>query len=336
MRHISIVVLVALAVAGARAQQSPPRRPTAVAECVPNAGLRLQERLDAVNAEPTRFLPKLELARCYDLSWRMGDVEPAILNALAALRVEARTRPIATAPLPAGAHLAGVELPELSRVSQAAPEYPPRAFVEGVAGLVIVEVVVDKDGKVKQARAPESVAVLDDAAIQAVKKWRFAPPHRDGQLVEAVTYVPIRFGQTRELWASDWMHVARFHFARGLPQLAEAALDQARDRAQRDYERYGEISSVTGTAGRLAVPPTRTKYVVPALPPAARSASGVVLLQLLVDRFGDVGRSVVLKSVPMLDMAAQQGVLQWKFSPAKAGGQPVSMSISTVVAFSRR
>jgi hypothetical protein len=50
----------------------------------------VQARIDAATAAPT-FLPKLELARCYDLAWRMADVEPAILNALAALRVEALT-----------------------------------------------------------------------------------------------------------------------------------------------------------------------------------------------------------------------------------------------------
>ena len=151
-------------------------------------------------------------------------------------------------------------------------------------------------------------------------------------------YFPLKFGQTRGLWASDWLQVARFHFTSGQPQLAEAALDSARDRAQRDSDRYGEISGVTGTAGRLAVPPTRLMSVPPMYPPAALRAgvSGVVSLQVLVDRFGDVGRAVVTKPVPMLDMAAQESVMRWKFMPAQANGQPVSALMSTIVTFNRR
>ena len=201
-----------------------------------------------------------------------------------------------------------------------------------------MEAVVDRDGRVKQARAAEPVPGLDEAAVQAVKKWRFTPTNRNGQLVEVLIYLPLRFGQTRDLWASDWLQVARFYFSRGLPKLAEAALDTARARAQRDYDRYGEISGVTGTAGRQAVPPTRLKWVPPMYPPSALRAgvSGAVSLQVLVDRFGDVGRVVVLKPVPMLDLAAQESVMQWKFMPAQANGQPVSASMTTIVTFNRR
>jgi TonB family protein len=122
-------------------------------------------------ASPT-FLPKLELARCYDLAWRMADVEPAILNALAALRVEVRTGQVTAAPNQAAA-VAGIDVPLPSRMTEIPPEYPAKAFLDGVTGVVIVEALIDKDGRVKQARAAESVPGLDEAAVQAVKRWRF-------------------------------------------------------------------------------------------------------------------------------------------------------------------
>jgi TonB family protein len=223
-------------------------------------------------------------------------------------------------------------------MSEVTPEYPSKAYVNGVAGLVIVEAVIDKDGRIKQARAAEPVAGLDDAAVRAVRQSRFVPTNRNGQLVEVVQYVPVRFGQTPDLWASDWLQVARFYYSRGLPQLAEGALESARARAQRDYDRYGEISGVTGTAGRMATPPTRLMSMAPVYPQEALRAgvSGVVQLQILVDRFGAVGRAVVLKSAPMLDMAALQSVLRWKFSAAQVNGQPVSTSLNTIVTFNRR
>ena len=166
----------------------------------------------------------------------------------------------------------------------------------------------------------------------------FVPTSKDGQIVEVVVYVPVKFGPARALWASDWLQVARFYFSRGLPQLAEAALETARNRAQRDYDRYGEDQRRDRTAAGRAVPPTRLQWVPPVYPPSALRAgvSGAVSLQVLVDRFGDVGRVVVVQPVPMLEMAAQEAVMRWKFVPAKSNGQPVSASMSTIVTFNRR
>ncbi len=336
-RHAAALALALFALASPTAVAQKPAVPAPDVDCRPNRPALVQARIDAVSASPALFLPKLELARCYDLAWRMADVEPAILNAQAALRVEARTSPPAPAPLPPAA-VAGIDIPPPTVMTEIRAGYPDKAFVEGVTGLVIVEAIVGKDGRVRQARAAESVPALDDAAVQAVKGWRFAPANQNGQIVEVVVYVPLRFGQTRDLWASDWLQFARFYFLRGLTRLAENALDTARNRAQRDYDRYGEISGVNGTAGRPSVPPTRLKWVPPMYPPSALRAgvSGAVSLQVLVDRFGDVGRVLVLQPVPMLDMAAQEAVMQWKFMSAQANGQPVSASMSTIVTFNRR
>ena len=336
-RHAAALVLTLAALTSPWAAAQQAVAPTPAGDCLPNRPALVQAHVDAVNASPALFLPKLELARCYDLAWRMADVEPAILNAQAAFRVEARTSPPAPAPL-APAPIAGIDVPQPAVMTEFRAGYPEKAFVGGITGLVIVEAVVGKDGRVRQARAAESVPALDEAAVQAVKNWRFAPTNQNGQIVEVVVYVPLRFGQTRDLWASDWLQFARFYFLRGLPKLAENALDTARNRAQRDYDRYGEISGVNGTAGRPSVPPTRLKWVPPLYPSSALRAgvSGAVSLQVLVDRFGDVGRVVVLRPVPMLDMAAQEAVMQWKFMSAQANGQPVSASMSTLVTFNRR
>jgi len=74
----------------------------------------------------------------------------------------------------------------------------------------------------------------------------------------------------------------------------------------------------------------------PSYPRPAQQAriSGQVLLTALVDRFGDVGRVTVLKPVPMLDLAAQEAVSQWKYSPPRLNGQPASMAMTVVVTFS--
>lgn len=86
------------------------------------------------------------------------------------------------------------ELPSL--LSGPKPQYPPMARARGIEGLVVVEAVIGRDGDVEPegARVIESVASLDDAALAAVRRWRFRPG-RDatGAAVRVAMRVPIRF-----------------------------------------------------------------------------------------------------------------------------------------------
>jgi TonB family protein len=57
-----------------------------------------------------------------------------------------------------------------------------------------------------------------------------------------------------------------------------------------------------------------------------RGIEGVVVLEALLDRFGDVGRARVLKSVPMLDAAAIVSVLAWGYVPESMARRRPSFS----------
>jgi TonB family protein len=76
----------------------------------------------------------------------------------------------------------------LQLVSGTAPVYPPAAREAGMAGYVIVRYDVDAGGRVRNARVVKSEPdeVFDDAALQAVSRWRFRPLG-DGVAAEAVT-----------------------------------------------------------------------------------------------------------------------------------------------------
>lgn len=77
------------------------------------------------------------------------------------------------------------------------PEYPEIAMKSGMQGVVLLNVLVQKDGvpiQVDVARSIQSGSGgLDMAAIEAVKKARFYPAEKDGQLVDAMVKVPIEF-----------------------------------------------------------------------------------------------------------------------------------------------
>jgi len=55
------------------------------------------------------------------------------------------------------------------------PEWPQAARDAGVRGVVILVVDVALDGTVRDARLVRSIPGLDDAAVGAVRQWRFEP-----------------------------------------------------------------------------------------------------------------------------------------------------------------
>lgn len=75
------------------------------------------------------------------------------------------------------------------------PQYPASALRSGQSGSVLLDVMVDAQGRparVNIARRSGSRA-LDRAAVQAVEKWRFTPATVNGQPVPGQVQVPIDF-----------------------------------------------------------------------------------------------------------------------------------------------
>jgi len=75
------------------------------------------------------------------------------------------------------------------------PEYPPAARRRGYEGTVMMEVFVDREGKVRDLRLVQSSghAMLDRAAMGAVKGWRFEPASQGEEKVDMWVKVPLTF-----------------------------------------------------------------------------------------------------------------------------------------------
>jgi protein TonB len=76
------------------------------------------------------------------------------------------------------------------------PRYPPEARRREIEGVVLLEAVVDREGRIEpeSIRVRESVALLDAAAIEAVRRWRFRPGRNGrGVAVRVILEIPIRF-----------------------------------------------------------------------------------------------------------------------------------------------
>lgn len=73
------------------------------------------------------------------------------------------------------------------------PVYPQEARAARVQGVVILNVVVGIDGAVKTVRALSGPEPLTQAAVDAVRWWKFEPYTVDGNPVEAESTVAIDF-----------------------------------------------------------------------------------------------------------------------------------------------
>jgi protein TonB len=73
------------------------------------------------------------------------------------------------------------------------PRYPERAFIDKIEGTVLLEILIDVDGRVTHARVVESVPALDEAALATVREWLFEPALKGGRPVPTLARAPIRF-----------------------------------------------------------------------------------------------------------------------------------------------
>ncbi len=76
-----------------------------------------------------------------------------------------------------------------------APKYPPLSRRIGEEGRVLLRVLVSANGAAQsvEIEAGSGSARLDQAALDAVKKWRFIPAKRDKEPISAFVIVPIQF-----------------------------------------------------------------------------------------------------------------------------------------------
>jgi len=79
------------------------------------------------------------------------------------------------------------------KTKNVAPIYPAVALQLHLQGVVILDVTIGTDGKVKDVKVVRSINVLDSAATQAVKGWEYKPTVVNGQPVQVIMTVPIVF-----------------------------------------------------------------------------------------------------------------------------------------------
>lgn len=73
------------------------------------------------------------------------------------------------------------------------PFYPPEAEQQGIEGTVEVHASVGRDGKIMNAESVSGPRPLADAAVKAVREWRYKPTLFNGQPIESEVVVKMTF-----------------------------------------------------------------------------------------------------------------------------------------------
>jgi protein TonB len=203
-----------------RGDQTAPREPPPPADApktLPSAGVR----------SPAEARPRRETAAAPDVAGRLAELEAGAPVPLVALGPTEVGGPKMVVPVPggssAGAESGSARAGDVTGVASALaalgasdalggagastgagapgyranpkPEYPPQARDQGLQGLVLLRVRVLPDGKAGEVLVERSSghAILDQAALRAVKAWLFVPATRNGIAVASWASVPVRF-----------------------------------------------------------------------------------------------------------------------------------------------
>jgi protein TonB len=73
------------------------------------------------------------------------------------------------------------------------PVYPSMARQTRTQGVVILEITIGDDGKVKAVKVLKSLPLLEAAAIDAVKQWEFKPTLINGKATPVIMPVAVNF-----------------------------------------------------------------------------------------------------------------------------------------------
>jgi protein TonB len=91
----------------------------------------------------------------------------------------------------------GGQIQEPRLLKRVDPIYPPLAVSAQLQGIVILEAIVDREGLVEQVRVIRSAnGLLDKAAIDAVKQWKYVPLILNGEPARFILTVVLSFNLT--------------------------------------------------------------------------------------------------------------------------------------------
>ncbi|MBV9183036.1 MAG: energy transducer TonB [Acidobacteria bacterium] len=126
----------------------------------------------------------------------VGGIPGGVLSEL--MRGSGTAPVLASMPTPAPKRTrVPARIAEANLIYDVAPKYPPEAGRARIEGTVVLMAVIGKDGTVRDVQVESGLPVLAQAAIDAVKQWRYRPYLLNGEPVEIDSQITINFNLSR-------------------------------------------------------------------------------------------------------------------------------------------
>jgi TonB family protein len=166
----------------------------------------------------------------------------------------------------------------LQPVKAVAPVYPPAAKKAGIQGEVRLHVTIDKDGSVKDVQVLSGDPQLSEAAVAAVRKWRYAPSDDTD-----ITIVTLNFALDNG----------------GVSAPADRDTKEALSLSKPAYQPITKITPVYPLAAKKA------------------GIQGIVVLRATIEKDGSISDLKPLRGDPLLVKAALDAVQKWRYAPGE-------------------
>ncbi len=207
----------------------------------------------------------------------------------------------------------GADVQASKLIRKVDPLYPEVAKNARVSGIVLLEVDVNEAGIVSNLRIIRGHPLLDQAAMDAVRQWRYSPTLINGAAIPVRTTVAVTFtlSETGAATAS----AAKFVKPAEVPAQVSGV----------------EPRRVGGNVQDAKL----IRKVDPVYPELARRAkvSGIVMLEANINEAGEVTSVRIIRGHPLLDQAAVEAVKQWRYEPTYVNGVAVPVVATQTVIF---
>lgn len=260
-----------------------------------------------------------------------------VLTAILAVAVpQASSQEVANeaGPLEKRANPVTPENPIPRRLYGVKPRYPTEAVPLGTRAVVSLRLTLNESGRPAEVRAtccgllstgatkqlPGNVFL--QAAADAVRQWVYEPP-----INPPISFdVTIAFGPDFD---SELLTHGGVVFRPTFPPPPPPSPPTPEALAGAVW-----VDGAVRVGGGIRAP-AKVKHVAPEYPPDAQNArvQGVVIAEIRIEQDGRVSSARVVRSIPLLDEAAVDAVMQWEFSPTMLNDKPVPVLMTVTVQF---
>jgi protein TonB len=177
-------------------------------------------------------------------------------------------------------------------------EYPIRSVA---AGVVVVEVLIDDNGKVVDATLRRTIPSLTEATISAVKHWEYKAATRDGEPVSSRATVAVMFN----------------------PPVASSAMELS-----------PLTSELISPRHRYAPEPPDVAAAFPAIYPMAYTGIDLfVAMNVDVSADGSVDSVKLVHGLKPLTETTQDALKKWQFKAARYDGKAISAPMTVAFVY---